>query len=81
MDANLAFDCAPPVDLMSRTGGEQRISNFILWQAAYAELYASPCLWPDFDENDLKEALDWYAGRERRFGMTGEQIKALGHGE
>ena len=78
---NLAFDWAPAVDLMIRTGGEQRISNFILWQAAYAELYASPCLWPDFDENDLKEALDWYAGRERRFGMTGEQIKALGHGE
>ena len=64
VDANLAFDWAPPVDLMIRTGGEQRIS-----------------LWPDFDENDLKEALDWYAGRERRFGMTGEQIKALGHGE
>lgn len=81
VDANLAFDWAPPVDLMIRTGGEQRISNFILWQAAYAELYASPRLWPDFDENDLKEALDWYAGRERRFGMTGEQIKALGHGE
>ena len=78
---NLAFDWAPAVDLMIRTGGEQRISNFILWQAAYAELYASPTLWPDFDEKDLEAALDWYAGRERRFGMTGEQIKALGRGE
>ena len=81
VDANLAFDWAPPVDLMIRTGGEQRISNFILWQAAYAELFASSTLWPDFDENDLKEALDWYAGRERRFGMTGDQIKALEHGD
>lgn len=81
VDANLAFDWAPAVDLMIRTGGEQRISNFILWQAAYAELYASPTLWPDFDEKDLEAALDWYAGRERRFGMTGEQIKALGRGE
>ena len=81
VDANLAFDWAPAVDLMIRTGGEQRISNFILWQAAYAELYASPTLWPDFDEKDLDAALDWYAGRERRFGMTGEQIKALGRGE
>ena len=81
VDANLAFDWAPPVDLMIRTGGEQRISNFILWQAAYAELFASSTLWPDFDEKDLKEALDWYAGRERRFGMTGDQIKALEHGD
>ena len=78
IDANLAFDWAPPVDLMIRTGGEQRISNFILWQAAYAELFASPTLWPDFDETDLEEALNWYSRRERRFGMTGEQIQALG---
>ena len=63
---------------MIRTGGEQRISNFILWQAAYAELFASPTLWPDFDETDLEEALNWYSRRERRFGMTGEQIQALG---
>ncbi len=81
VDQNLAFDWAPPVDLMIRTGGEQRISNFILWQAAYAELYASPTLWPDFDEKDLEAALNWYAGRERRFGMTGEQIQALKQGE
>ena len=78
IDENLAFDWAPPVDLMIRTGGEQRISNFILWQAAYAELFASPTLWPDFDETDLEEALNWYSRRERRFGMTGEQIQALG---
>lgn len=81
VDENLAFDWAPPVDLMIRTGGEQRISNFILWQAAYAELFASATLWPDFDEKDLDEALNWYAGRQRRFGMTGEQIQALEHGE
>lgn len=81
VDANLAFDWAPAVDLMIRTGGEQRISNFILWQAAYAELFASPTLWPDFGQADLEEALNWYAGRQRRFGMTGEQVQALGHGE
>lgn len=78
IDQNLAFDWAPSVDLMIRTGGEQRISNFILWQAAYAELFASPTLWPDFDEKDFDEALNWFAGRQRRFGMTGEQIQALG---
>ncbi|HIU84552.1 MAG TPA: undecaprenyl diphosphate synthase family protein, partial [Candidatus Aphodousia gallistercoris] len=48
----------------------------ILWQSAYAELYASPVLWPDFGAEDLKKALAWYAGRQRRFGMTGEQIQA-----
>lgn len=74
---NLAFDWAPEVDLMIRTGGEQRISNFILWQAAYAELFVSQALWPDFDAADLQAALQWYQGRERRFGMTGRQIKGL----
>ena len=76
VSANLALNWAPEVDLMIRTGGEQRISNFILWQSAYAELYASPVLWPDFGAEDLKKALAWYAGRQRRFGMTGEQIQA-----
>lgn len=73
---HLAFNWAPEVDLMIRTGGEQRISNFILWQAAYAELYTSSVLWPDFGPEELQKALNWYAGRERRFGMTGEQIQA-----
>ena len=58
----------PDVDLMIRTGGESRISNFLLWQAAYAELYFTPTLWPDFDENELKKAVYWYCDRDRRFG-------------
>ena len=58
----------PDVDLMIRTGGESRISNFLLWQAAYAELYFTDILWPDFEINDLKKAIDWYSNRDRRFG-------------
>jgi undecaprenyl diphosphate synthase len=58
----------PNVDLLIRTGGEQRISNFLLWQAAYAELYFTDALWPDFDEAELSKALHWYTTRERRFG-------------
>ena len=73
---NMAIDWAPEVDLMIRTGGEQRISNFILWQAAYAELFVSQTLWPDYRKEDLQQALDWYAQRERRFGMTGEQVRS-----
>jgi undecaprenyl diphosphate synthase len=60
----------PEVDLLIRTGGEQRISNFLLWQAAYAELYFADTLWPDFDEAELSKALHWYATRERRFGKV-----------
>ena len=63
-----------PVDLLIRTGGEQRISNFHLWDAAYAELYFSEVLWPDFSNQDLKAALDDYAARERRYGKTSEQV-------
>jgi len=63
-----------PVDLLIRTGGEQRISNFHLWDAAYAELYFSEVLWPDFSKQDLKAALDDYAARERRYGKTSEQV-------
>lgn len=62
-------------DLMIRTGGEQRISNFLLWQCAYTELYFSPCLWPDFDADELDRALADYAGRERRFGQTSGQLR------
>ena len=58
----------PDVDLMIRTGGEYRISNFLLWQAAYSELYFTDTLWPDFDTKELQKAFTWFADRERRFG-------------
>jgi undecaprenyl diphosphate synthase len=64
----------PDVDLLIRTSGEQRISNFLLWQIAYAELYFTDTLWPDFKRNDLYEALINYQHRERRFGKTSEQL-------
>jgi undecaprenyl diphosphate synthase len=60
----------PNPDLLIRTGGEQRISNFLLWQAAYSELYFTDTLWPDFDDAELGKALHWYAARERRFGKV-----------
>lgn len=65
----------PDVDLVIRTSGEHRISNFLLWQIAYAELYFTDILWPDFKEQDLYEAILSYQKRERRFGKTSEQIK------
>ena len=64
----------PTPDLFIRTGGEQRISNFLIWQLAYSELYFVDTLWPDFSDDDLDEALNWFAGRQRRFGKTGQQI-------
>ncbi len=64
----------PDVDLLIRTSGEHRVSNFLLWQIAYAELYFTNILWPDFTKNDLYEALINYQNRERRFGKTSEQI-------
>ena len=66
------------VDLLVRTGGERRISNFLLWQAAYAEFYFTDTLWPDFDGEAFDDALAWYVGRERRFGMTSEQLRKAG---
>ncbi|QCU91136.1 di-trans,poly-cis-decaprenylcistransferase [Thiomicrorhabdus sediminis] len=66
-------DIASP-DLLIRTGGEQRISNFLIWQSAYAELYFSDVLWPDFSEKQLDEAIASFAKRERRFGKTSEQV-------
>ena len=63
------------VDLFIRTSGEERISNFMLWQLAYAELYFTKILWPDFTENEFLNALNWYSNRERRFGKTSEQIQ------
>ncbi|RMX06008.1 di-trans,poly-cis-decaprenylcistransferase [Corticibacter populi] len=71
----MALAHGPDPDLLIRTGGELRISNFLLWQAAYAELYFSDVLWPDFDAADLDAALDDYARRQRRFGKTGEQVR------
>ena len=64
----------PAPDLFIRTGGEQRISNFLIWQTAYSELFFVDTLWPDFSEEDLDAALNWYAGRQRRFGKTGQQM-------
>jgi undecaprenyl diphosphate synthase len=65
----------PPLDLLIRTGGDFRISNFLIWQAAYAELYFTDTLWPDFDETVFSQAVHAFVERERRFGFTGEQIK------
>jgi undecaprenyl diphosphate synthase len=66
----------PPLDLFIRTGGECRISNFLLWQVAYAELYFTDTLWPDFDQACLRRAIEDFARRERRYGRTGEQVAA-----
>ncbi|NLS13157.1 isoprenyl transferase [Vibrio sp. SM6] len=71
----------PDVDLLIRTSGECRISNFMLWQLAYAEMYFTSVCWPDFNEDSLIEAITWFIDRERRFGCTGEQIKALMNAE
>jgi undecaprenyl diphosphate synthase len=65
----------PPLDLVIRTSGEQRLSNFLLWEVAYAELYFTDTLWPDFKRAELMDALAQYQGRERRFGLTSEQVK------
>lgn len=66
----------PDPDLFIRTGGEQRVSNFMLWQLAYTEMYFTPTLWPDFDQDSLEEAINSFKGRQRRFGHTGEQVLA-----
>jgi len=70
----MTLDKLPAVDLMIRTGGDHRISNFLLWQLAYAELYFTDVLWPDFDALSFQRALDVYSGKERRFGKTSEQV-------
>jgi undecaprenyl diphosphate synthase len=76
LDRAMALAHSPDPDLLIRTGGEQRISNFLLWQAAYSELYFSDKLWPDFDEAALDEAIADYGRRERRFGRTPEQLSS-----
>jgi len=75
-EAALETHDMPDPELLIRTSGEYRISNYLLWQIAYSELYFSPKYWPDFRKDDLYEALIDYQGRERRFGKTSEQIKA-----
>jgi undecaprenyl diphosphate synthase len=72
----LALADLPDPDLFVRTGGERRISNFLLWNLAYTELYFTDCLWPDFDAGELDTALAFYAARERRFGRTPDQTRS-----
>jgi undecaprenyl diphosphate synthase len=74
--SRVALADLPPPDLLVRTGGDQRISNFLLWQLAYAELWFTETLWPDLDAATLQRALDEFSGRERRFGLTGSQVAA-----
>ncbi len=76
LEPYLALNYAPEPDLFIRTGGEQRISNFMLWQLAYTELYFTDLLWPDFDAAALDAAIASYRKRERRFGRTSEQVQA-----
>jgi undecaprenyl diphosphate synthase len=66
----LSTQDAPEVDLLIRTGGESRVSNFLLWQAAYAELFFTDDLWPDFSKQRLQQAVEWFSGRDRRFGSS-----------
>lgn len=75
INENLAFAQFPNPDLLIRTSGEQRISNFMLWNLAYTELFFTEAYWPDFDEKIFAEALAWYCSRERRFGSIGEQLE------
>ena len=72
---NLYTAGMPDPDILIRTGGEQRISNFLLWQIAYAELFFTPVMWPDFNGQHLREIISQYQNRERRFGKTGEQVR------
>ncbi len=76
IEKHLYTEGLPDPDLIIRTSGETRLSNFLLLQGAYAEIYYSPKYWPDFDRNEFVKALELYASRERRFGKTGEQVKA-----
>ncbi|MCD0504571.1 polyprenyl diphosphate synthase [Bordetella petrii] len=75
---HLSMAWAPEPDLYIRTGGEQRISNFLIWQLAYTELYFTDQYWPDFGAAELDTAFDWYSNRERRFGRTSAQLRDAG---
>ena len=72
----LALAGIPDPDLLIRTGGEQRVSNFLLWNLAYAEIWFCDSLWPEFGERQFDEALSFYASRQRRFGTTGDRVGA-----
>ena len=76
-ESRMAMAGVPDPDLLIRTGGEQRISNYLLWQIAYSELYFTPVLWPDFTKEEYLKALIDFQSRERRFGMTGEQVTTI----
>lgn len=76
LQGELALAGLPDPDLFIRTGGERRISNFLLWNLAYTELHFADVLWPDFSRDDLQAALDHFAARERRYGLTGQQVVA-----
>jgi len=75
LDKNTSLSNLPELDLLVRTGGDYRISNFLLWQAAYTELYFTEILWPDFKEKEFEQALTEFGDRERRYGQTGEQVQ------
>lgn len=77
IQSHVCLSDLPEPDLFIRTGGEQRISNFLIWQLAYTELYFTETLWPDFDKAAFVKALQAYTGRQRRFGLTGEQVVKL----
>src|SRR3546814_20904652 len=77
LDAYLSMAYAPEPDLFIRTGGEQRISNFLIWQLAYTELYFSDDYWPDFGAKEIDTAFAWYRPRERRFGRTSADRKSV----
>ncbi len=77
LQSRLSLAGLPEPDLFIRTGGEQRVSNFLLWQLAYTELYFTDTLWPDFDDQAFDAALSSFAGRQRRFGRTGEQVEQM----
>jgi len=77
MASHMALADLPAPDLFIRTGGDMRISNFLLWQLAYTELWFTDTLWPELDANILAQAIDAFAGRERRFGLTGAQVATL----
>ncbi|AOE50360.1 isoprenyl transferase [Kangiella sediminilitoris] len=81
IEEHLVTSGGPAPDLLIRTGGEERISNFLLWQAAYSELYFSPKLWPDFDREALQQAINNFNQRQRRFGKTGEQVTTADKGD